>query len=125
MTEQISKGVVLVVDDEPDIRDTLATLLNYLGYSPLVAQDRDNALDLVKAKSPDAVILDWQMPGMTIEVFLEQVRNMKRQPGIVLLTAGYRAADKAQELGLQHFIPKPFDLDVLEKKLSDCLSTPN
>ncbi len=125
MTEQNSKGIVLVVDDEPDIRDTLATLLNYLGYSPLVAPDRDNALNVVRDKSPDAVILDWQMPGMTIERFLNEVRGMERRPGIVLLTAGYRAADKARELGLQHFIPKPFDLEVLEKKLSDCMADPN
>src|SRR5437763_13314859 len=101
MTKQPSKGVVLVVDDEPDIRDTLATLLNYLGYSPLLAPDRDNALHLMKNTPPDAVILDWQMPGMPIENFVDQVRNMKHKPEIVLLTAGYRAADKARELGLR------------------------
>jgi len=125
MTGQNSKGVVLVVDDEPDIRDTLATVLHSLGYSPLVAHDRDNALHVMKDKSPDAMILDWQMPGMPIEVFLSAVRGMNRKPGIVLLTANSKVAEKARELGLQYYIQKPFDLEVLEQKLSECISDRN
>ena len=125
MTSTEPKKVILVVDDEADIRDTLTSLLDFLGYAPLVADDRDNALQLVKHQTPDAVILDWHMPGMTIEKFLSELRNMKEPPEIVLLTAGFKAADKARELGLQHYIPKPFDLDLLEQKLKECLTHPN
>lgn len=124
MSELDTQGinrVVLIVDDEPDCRDCISTLLYFLGYSTLLAPDRDRALDILEETVPDAMILDWQMPGMGIEEFLEKVRAMETQPEIVLLSAHQKARDKAQALGLKHFLPKPFDMEVLGRKLRDCM----
>ena len=113
--------VVLVVDDESDTRDALSTLLYFLGYSTLLASDRDRALSILRETPPDAMILDSQMPGMELAEFLEKVRALKAQPSIVLLTH-HKNVDTEQHFGLKHVLPKPFDMEVLSRKLRDCLA---
>jgi len=115
----IANRVVLVVDDESDIRDSISALLYFLGYSTLLAADRDRALNILRDSPPDAVILDSQMPGMGLEEFLDKVRAMKAQPPIVLLT--HQKKDIEQH-GLKHVLPKPFDMEVLSRTLRDCLA---
>ena len=112
--------VVLVVDDESDTRDALSTLLYFLGYSTLLAPDRDCALSILRDSAPDAMILDSQMPGMGLAEFLEKVRALKAQPSIVLLT--HQKNEVEQHFGLKHVLPKPFDMEVLGRKLRDCLA---
>lgn len=105
---------ILVVDDEPDIREALGTALSLEGYSVRLAPDRDIALKMYRMQRPDAILLDWSMSGLGIEEFLREVRAINPEECVILVTAGYRAAQKAQELGLKHYLAKPFDyLDVL------------
>jgi CheY-like chemotaxis protein len=105
---------ILIVDDEADIRETLGTALSLEGYSVRLAPDRDIALKMYKQDPPDAILLDWSMSGLGIEEFLREIRAINPDELVILVTAGYRAEQKAKELGLTHFLAKPFDyLDVL------------
>ena len=116
----IANRVVLVVDDESDIRDSLSALLYFLGYSTLLASDRDRALNILRETPPDAMIVDSQMPGMGLAEFLDKVRALKAQPSIVLLT--HQKNGEIEQFGLKHVLPKPFDMEVLGRTLRDCLA---
>jgi DNA-binding response OmpR family regulator len=105
---------ILVVDDEPEIREVLGLALSMEGYSVRLAPDRDLALKMYKQERPDAILLDWSMSGLGIEEFLREVRAENPNECVVLVTAGYRAEQKAKELGIKHYLPKPFEyVDVL------------
>ncbi|HYF52548.1 MAG TPA: response regulator, partial [Planctomycetota bacterium] len=99
---------------EPEIREVLGLALSMEGYSVRLAPDRDLALKMYKQERPDAILLDWSMSGLGIEEFLREVRTENPDECIVLVTAGYRAEQKAKELGIKHYLPKPFEyVDVL------------
>ena len=113
---------ILIVDDEADIREALGTALSLEGYSVRMAPDRDMALKMYKQDRPDAILLDWSMSGLGIEEFLREVREVNPDELVILVTAGYRAEQKAKELGLQYYLAKPFDyIDVLTLT-QQCLS---
>jgi CheY-like chemotaxis protein len=111
--------VVLVVDDDSDSRDALSTQLFFLGYSTLLAPDHDRALSILRDSPPDAMILNSQMPGMRLAEFLDKVRALKEQPSVVLLTPHKIVSE--EHLGMKHVLPRPVDLDSLNRKLRDCL----
>ena len=78
MNDQVTimpRHTILVVDDEPSIRDMLATSLDAAGYNVLQAENAQKAHGLVVDKHPDLVLLDWMMPGTS---GLELLRRLKR-----------------------------------------------
>src|SRR5258705_8247357 len=82
-------GRILVVDDEPMVRDTLGQVLTDEGYVVDIAVDGEDALACVKAARPDAILLDLMMPGMNGRQFLIALRN---EPGyeqvpVLIMTA--------------------------------------
>lgn len=103
---------VLVVEDEPSIRSILATLLDDEGYLPQEASNGLEALEKVRAETPDLIVLDLLMPIMDGWTFLEQCRSV---PGcnsvpIVVLSASHQVPTDER---VRAFLKKPFDLDVL------------
>src|SRR5258705_7951962 len=82
-------GRVLVVDDEPMVRDTLGQVLSDEGYVVDLAVDGETALERVHASRPDAILLDLMMPGMNGRQFLQALRDddaYKSVP-VMLMTA--------------------------------------
>src|SRR5258706_2802254 len=71
----VKGGRILVVDDEPMVRDTLGQLLAEEGYIVDVAVDGADALDRVHAARPDAILLDLMMPNMNGRQFLQALRD--------------------------------------------------
>src|SRR4051812_33994516 len=75
-TESI-RNSILVIDDDPDILDVVSLVLSSEGYSVRTAHDRDEGLALLSNHyHPDALLLDWAMPGLAIEPFLNEVRKL-------------------------------------------------
>ncbi len=102
---------VLVVDDEPDVRALVGTAL---AYSPvdvelLEAGDGDEALRLVRSRSPDIVILDLALPMRDGFSVLEEIRRESSLP-VIVLTARGMEHDKIRglELGADDYMTKPF-----------------
>lgn len=118
---QNATPLILIVDDEIDIRDTLALACSLMGYSVIVATNRNQALDLLHSQLPDLILLDLAMPGLTIEPFLGEVHKFQPAPSVILMTA-WDAAATARRLQIKHHIAKPFDLDILEQKIGECLN---
>jgi DNA-binding response OmpR family regulator len=113
---------ILVVDDEHDILDFVAHSLSAEGCKVLQAEDRDAAYELLKKLKPDAVILDLNMAGMSASEFIKRAKALQPDICIILMTAASNAPDKALELGLEYYIPKPFDHEDVYHAVSACMS---
>jgi CheY-like chemotaxis protein len=107
---------VLVIDDETDIRSMLGLGLACMGITTAVAETRDEALRNLSEKNFDVLVIDWYMPGMTMNEFLQRLNTMKQKPLVVLLSASGSIKDLAAEVGVDHYLTKPIDpIDVAEK----------
>ena len=108
---------VLVVDDERDGADTLAQLLEMLGFEPLVAYDGEAGVVAALEHKPAVVILDLHMPNMGGVVACTRIRQAAGTQGIklVALTGSDQPADReaAQLAGFDHFLLKPVMVSAL------------
>jgi DNA-binding NtrC family response regulator len=102
---------ILVVDDEPNVRRVLATLLEQAGMAVTRAESGEQALDLVRAQDPDLVLTDLAMPGMDGLALLSRLRASFPEIPVVLLTAHGTVANavEAMKRGAHDFLTKPFD----------------
>ena len=121
-------GSILVVDDEPQIRDLLRKFLSARGYQVRVAADGQQALALVDQKSPDIIVLDVNMPGMNGIEVLKRLRAKNYAGGVMFLTSSQdeMLLQEGLELGSVDILGKPVDLERLELtiQLGCILSTP-
>jgi len=103
---------ILVADDNRDAADSLAVLLEWLGYEARACYDGDQAVRITETFQPDLVILDINMPVMD---GYEAAAHLRRREGDRLLLAAITAAPewetscKAAEIGFDVFFPKPMD----------------
>ena len=105
---------MLVVDDDPDLRQVLTDLLADEGYDVVTAPDGQLGLERAREYPPAVILLDYQMPRCDGRQFAVAYRQL---PGphapIVLLTAAATVRQRAAEVGADAFIGKPFDLRLL------------
>ncbi|HEY3322287.1 MAG TPA: response regulator [Planctomycetota bacterium] len=120
MQTQQNRRTVLIVDDEPDICTALELVLNSEGYCAKAVPNRDAALRILADIRPAVILLDYRMPGLDAGDFVSQVRQQQTDIAVVLMTAGQSPAEKARTLGLQHYLPKPFELETLLDMLNRC-----
>jgi len=108
-------ATVLVVDDEPAVRDSLARTLRFEGYDVLVANDGIGALDAVRDASPDVVILDVMMPRMDGLEACRLLRADQHTLPVLMLTARVSVCDRfaALDAGADDYLVKPFALQEL------------
>jgi DNA-binding response OmpR family regulator len=121
-------GSILVVDDEPQIRDLLRKYLSARDFQVRVAADGQQALALVDQESPDIIVLDVNMPGMNGIEVLKRLRAKNYAGGVIFLTSSQDEAllQEGLELGSVDVLGKPVDLERLELtiQLGCILSTP-
>ena len=108
-------AVVLVVDDEQDIRDASERILSRAGYQVQKASRGDQAMDIINKDSVDIVLLDLKMPGMDGLEVLARIREQNTQIQVIVITgyATVETAIEAMKQGAYDFIPKPFEPDQL------------
>ncbi len=108
-------GRILIVDDEPDLREILRDEFSSLGFSVCEAESGREAFEMVCAQAIDIVVTDIRMvKGSGVEL-LEKIRKEKpSRPGVILVT-GFADISRAEiyEKGADAIIGKPFDLDTL------------
>lgn len=128
MTEEIDRErpLVLVADDNEDIRDLLATRLSTRGFEVTTASDGQEALELALTVHPDIALLDWVMPIIQGHELCVKLKADPRTADIpvVMLTARGEEEDRllGLDLGADAYLVKPFDIDELVgtlKKLID------
>ncbi|HZC81323.1 MAG TPA: response regulator [Nitrospiraceae bacterium] len=116
---------ILVIDDEPGIRDLLDTLLSRKGYDVVVADSGQKGLEVYRRGHPDVVVLDLKMPGMDGLTVLQQVRrDNPKQPVIILTGAGTpESEEQVRKLGVTEYVEKRFSLHLLGDALKRLLSS--
>ena len=107
------KPRILVVDDEPAIRDTMRMILEYDGYEVLLAGSGQEALTMAERDSPDLVFLDIKMPGLDGLEVLSRLRGTNETLPVVIVSAhgSTTTALEAGRLGAFRFIEKPLSKD--------------
>ena len=100
---------VLVVDDEPTLREVVVRYLEREGYRALIAVDGDEAEDALRAESPDLVILDLMLPGTDGLELCRRIRARSSLP-VIMLPARGDETDRivGLELGADDYVTKPF-----------------
>jgi CheY-like chemotaxis protein len=108
---------ILVVDDDPDIRQLLQDRLQAKGYRVQLAVDGVRALKVVQAETFEGMILDIGIPSMDGLLVLQQIRKWDQQIPIVMVTASgsKELAIRAIGMGAQAYMLKPFDVDELQR----------
>lgn len=110
----------LIVDDSKVIRMVARKILQELEFETEEAADGQQALDACKAKMPDAVLLDWNMPVMDGISFLRELRQVAGgdKPIVVFCTTenDLNHIQEAMTAGANEYIMKPFDSDIIQAK---------
>ena len=109
------KATVLVVDDEPDIRESLELVLGDAGYRVECAQNGTEGLQKMESRGYDLVLLDLMMPDRSGMEVLAEVRTRDRETPIFMITAygSVEAAVHALKLGANDYFSKPWDNEKL------------
>ncbi len=112
----------LVVDDSRVIRKVARRIIEDMGFDVAEAGDGVEALSWCRGLMPDAILLDWNMPGMNGIDFLRQLRREPggEQPTVVFCTveSGIDRIREALECGAAEYIMKPFDSDIMQSKFA-------
>jgi DNA-binding response OmpR family regulator len=116
----MSLGKILIVDDEPEVRQVLQEFLSGRGYDVLVAESGSAALGVLGVDQPDLVLLDVTMPGMDGVETLRRIVALQPSVPVIMVTANADIAttSKLLAMGAVDYIPKPFDLDYLDQAVS-------
>lgn len=107
---------ILVVDDDPEIVESLRYAITQFGHEVSVARDGNQALAHVAAKTPDLIVLDLMMPRRSGFLVLEQLCQTTETPiPVIVITAneGNRHREYAKMLGASDYISKPFVMERL------------
>lgn len=107
------KPLILVVDDEEGIRETLSEILQDEGCQVITASTGEEALDIFKKELPDLVLLDIWLPGMDGIDTLREIKNIKRDVPVIMISGHgtIEIAVKATKMGAFDFLEKPLSLN--------------
>lgn len=115
----MERGRLLIVDDDPGIRDSLSRALGFEGYEVSIAADGDQALGMIDSSRYDAIVLDVMMPGTDGLEVARAMRGEGNATPILMLTARHDVTDRVAGLdaGADDYLAKPFSLDELLARL--------
>ena len=112
---------IMIVDDEPDLREMLNLMLNKEGFETELAEDGTEFLNKIDSFDPDLVTLDIMMPGLTTSEILKKLKDKKSKPKIILLTVVRYSDEEKKKIfdmgNIVDYVVKPFDIDELTEKI--------
>ena len=114
--ESAARRRVLLVDDDPEIIDSIRYALESKGFQIFIARDGNQGLAMAEREDPDLVILDMMMPKRSGFLVLEKLRRTRPVPvRVIMITANEGARHKAyaEMLGVDDYLRKPFAMDKL------------
>jgi DNA-binding response OmpR family regulator len=106
---------IMIVDDEPDLREMIRTLIKTEGFDTDTAENGKEFLKKIDVSKPDLVTLDVKMPGLTTQEILKELNEKQNKTKIILLTV-VRFSEKEKEniltmANVVDYIIKPFEID--------------
>jgi two-component system phosphate regulon response regulator PhoB len=118
-------STILIVEDDPAIREMIGMALAREGYKMLEAGSALEARRLIASQKPDLILLDWMLPGQSGFEFARQLHadNTHTPPPVIMLTARDQEADKiaAFEAGADDYVSKPFSVSELLARIKAVL----
>jgi DNA-binding response OmpR family regulator len=120
-----TQTLILVIDDNPDILDTVAFALKQAGYDVCTATNGEDGLALAHETKPALVVLDMMMPKRSGFLVIESLRKDYEFPiKIIKMTAneGERHESYAELLGVDEYLHKPFAMQHLVQRVHELLS---
>jgi len=107
---------ILVIDDEPILRESLKAALETSGYEVLTAKSGEEGLELFQRENPDLVLLDHWLPGMNGDEVLRKIKGEDPETPVIIMTAqgSIELAVNSMKMGAFDFLVKPFELDQIE-----------
>lgn len=115
MNKKNDEYSILIVDDDRDIVTAIETILSMENYKTHHAYSGKECLAYVEHNQPDLILLDYMLPDMTGKDVVDYIRKSKTlsHVPIILITAAHGVKDIAQNLPIQSWIEKPFELEKL------------
>lgn len=115
--------VLLLVDDDADIRESLQLVLEDMGYRVRIAENGKDALENLKlAPKPDIIVTDLMMPVMNGFEFLQALREHPKFGGIPIVVMSANRGYDASDLKVHEMIRKPFEIADLARSLHKAVS---
>ena len=112
-----NKKTILVVDDEPDIRESVRMILQMNGYRVLTAVDGDDALVKIQGEKPDLILLDIMMPGTPVSEIVNQIKDIKIAFMSVVRISDARKKGLCTQGNIVDFFQKPFNVSDLVSRV--------
>jgi signal transduction histidine kinase/FixJ family two-component response regulator len=111
---------ILIVDDEPDIRELLSMLIIDLGYTAITAHDGVNGLEIFRSMSPRIVLTDIKMPGKDGIALLKDIKSLDSEAEVIMISGhgDMQLAIQSLKHDAADFITKPIDEELLEIALA-------
>jgi len=107
---------ILIIDDEPTLRESLKFALAASGYEVSAARTGEEGLELLSAANPDLILLDHWLPGINGDQVLSKVKEINPDLPVIIMTAqgSVELAVSLMKMGAFDFLVKPFELDQIE-----------
>ncbi len=120
--KMVSKPI-LIVDDEPIVRESIGDWLKDAGYQVVTAETGEEALELIEKQDFSIMVLDVRLPGKTGIKVLKEVKAIKPEIKSIIITAypTYELSIEAKELGAIDYLIKPIAPDDLERLIKETL----
>lgn len=120
----MSGKVIVVIEDDREISNTVQTVLKSEGYDVVAATNGNDGRKLIMSREPDLVLTDMMMPRMGGFPVLEFINDLDKRPKVIMMTAneGSRHKAYAEMLGVVDYLRKPFAMEVLLESVSRALA---
>jgi DNA-binding response OmpR family regulator len=120
-----ARSTILIAEDDADSREVMATLLRLKGFEVITAEDGVKAVEIALSKSPDLILLDFELPGLN---GLSVVKSLRAAPYFlktpVVILSGHdpaRYRETALNAGCDDYLVKPIDFDGLDHLLHEMI----
>lgn len=113
---------IMIIEDEPALRDELSVLLQNAGYEPIAVTDYDNVSEQMKVADADLILLDINLPNVNGETLLQDFRKEHDTP-VIMLTSRTTEIDEVLSMsyGVDDYITKPYNPTILLLRISAVL----
>lgn len=122
MAKSPSRKLVMIVDDEADIRSTLKTICEKQGYKTVICSNGNDSLEKLKTHTPDLILMDIMMPGTPVKEVVKKIKHAKIAYISVVRMSDAEREELLQNKNVVGFIQKPFDVTELIKTLKKLVS---
>ena len=122
----MKKTNILIVDDEIDLLETLGDIFESKGYNVTMVEDGNKAIELLRKKYFDIILMDLKMPGISGLDSFREVKNLHPSAAIIMMTAGSVKEEikEAVEAGVDAVVDKPFNVKKLVATIESILERP-